>query len=99
MFQKGLETLPIRMRAHCANALELARWLEQQPEVEKVFYAGLESHPQHELAKRQQDGFGGVVSFQVKGGREQAWRFIDATRMISNRKSTRLNSSHVRISY
>jgi O-succinylhomoserine sulfhydrylase len=83
VFQKGLETLPIRMRAHCANALELARWLEQQPEVEKVFYAGLESHPQHELAKRQHDGFGGVVSFQVKGGREHAWRFIDATRMIS----------------
>ncbi|WP_029653386.1 O-succinylhomoserine sulfhydrylase [Marinobacter daepoensis] len=83
VFQKGLETLPIRMRAHCNNALELALWLEQQPLVEKVFYAGLQSHPQHELAKKQQDGFGGVLSFQVKGGRENAWAFIDATRMIS----------------
>lgn len=83
VFQKGLETLPIRMRAHCDNALELARWLEQQPAVAKVFYAGLQSHPQHELAKRQQSGFGGIVSFQLVGGREQAWQFIDATRMIS----------------
>ncbi|HET8849901.1 MAG TPA: O-succinylhomoserine sulfhydrylase [Marinobacter sp.] len=83
VFQKGLETLPIRMRAHCDNALQLARWLEGQPEVERVYYAGLESHPQHELAKRQQDGFGGVVSFRLKGSREEAWRFIDATRMIS----------------
>ncbi|MGC8119016.1 O-succinylhomoserine sulfhydrylase [Marinobacter sp. VGCF2001] len=83
VFQKGLETLPIRMRAHCDNALELALWLEQQEGVEKVYYAGLESHPQHELAKKQQDGFGGVLSFLVRGGREQAWQFIDATRMIS----------------
>ena len=83
VFQKGLETLPIRMRAHCDNALELAKWLESQPSVEKVFYAGLESHPQHALAKQQQSGFGGMVSFTLKGGREQAWRFIDSTRMIS----------------
>ncbi|XKH00749.1 O-succinylhomoserine sulfhydrylase [Marinobacter nauticus] len=83
VFQKGLETLPIRMRAHCDNALELARWLEQQQAVTSVYYAGLESHPQHELAKRQQSGFGGIVSFELAGGREQAWRFIDATRMIS----------------
>ena len=83
VFQKGLETLPIRMRAHCDNALELAKWLESQPSVEKVFYAGLESHPQHALAKQQQSGFGGMVSFSLKGGREQAWRFIDSTRMIS----------------
>jgi len=83
VFQKGLETLPIRMRAHCDNALELARWLEQQPAVTNVFYAGLESHPQHELAKRQQSGFGGIVSFELAGGRDHAWRFIDATRMIS----------------
>jgi O-succinylhomoserine sulfhydrylase len=61
----------------------LAVWLEQQPAVEKVFYTGLESHPQHELAKRQQSGYGGVLSFRLKGGREQAWQFIDATRMIS----------------
>jgi len=83
VFLKGLETLPIRMRAHCDNALQLALWLEQQPAVEEVFYAGLASHPQHELAKRQQSGFGGVLSFRLKGGRDEAWRFIDATRMIS----------------
>ncbi|MDO3722323.1 O-succinylhomoserine sulfhydrylase [Marinobacter sp. chi1] len=83
VFHKGLETLPIRMRAHCENALELAQWLQQQPEVETVFYAGLPEHPQHELAKRQQSGFGGVLSFRVEGGREEAWSFIDATRMVS----------------
>ncbi|WP_339805528.1 O-succinylhomoserine sulfhydrylase [uncultured Marinobacter sp.] len=83
IFHKGLETLPIRMRAHCENALELARWLDQQEAVERVFYAGLESHPQHELAKKQQSGFGGVLSFTVRGGQAQAWAFIDATRMIS----------------
>lgn len=83
VFLKGLETLPIRMRAHCENALELARWLQQQPQVEQVFYAGLESHPQHQLAARQQSGFGGVLSFTVKGGKENAWAFIDGTRMIS----------------
>ncbi|WP_044874992.1 O-succinylhomoserine sulfhydrylase [Pseudomonas sp. LFM046] len=80
---KGLETLRVRMQAHCASALEIARWLETQSGVERVYYAGLESHPQHELAKRQQKGFGAVVSFEVKGGKEAAWRFIDATRMIS----------------
>ncbi|MBK1871670.1 O-succinylhomoserine sulfhydrylase [Marinobacter sp. 1-3A] len=83
VFHKGLETLPIRMRAHCDNALELAVWLEQQPAVERVYYAGLDSHPQHALAKKQQKGFGGVLSFCLKGGREEAWKFIDATRMIS----------------
>ncbi|MBE02189.1 O-succinylhomoserine sulfhydrylase [Marinobacter lutaoensis] len=83
VFLKGLETLPIRMRAHCDNALELAQWLQQQNRVETVYYAGLERHPQHALAKRQQNGFGGVVSFRLRGGREEAWRFIDATRMIS----------------
>lgn len=83
VFLKGLETLPIRMRAHCENALELATWLEQQEAVEQVFYAGLKQHPQYELAKKQQNGFGGVLSFRVRGGREAAWAFIDATRMIS----------------
>lgn len=83
LFLKGLETLNIRMRAHCQNALELAQWLEQQNGIEKVHYAGLESHPQHDLAKRQQKAFGAVVSFEVKGGKEGAWRFIDATRLIS----------------
>ncbi|WP_268797213.1 O-succinylhomoserine sulfhydrylase [Pseudomonas huanghezhanensis] len=83
LFLKGLETLTIRMRAHCQSALELAQWLEQQDGIEKVHYAGLESHPQHELAKRQQKAFGAVVSFEVKGGKDGAWRFIDATRLIS----------------
>lgn len=83
VFLKGLETLPIRMRAHCDNGLQLALWLRQQPQVEEVFYAGLPEHPQHELAKRQQSGFGGIVSFRLKGGRDQAWSFIDGTRMIS----------------
>ncbi|MGH8353324.1 MAG: O-succinylhomoserine sulfhydrylase [Pseudomonas sp.] len=83
VFLKGLETLRLRMQAHCANAQALAEWLERQPGVERVYYAGLPSHPQHELAKRQQSGFGAVVSFEVKGGKEGAWRFIDATRLIS----------------
>jgi O-succinylhomoserine sulfhydrylase len=83
LFLKGLETLNIRMRAHCQSALELAQWLEQQEGIERVHYAGLESHPQHELAKRQQKAFGAVVSFEVRGGKDGAWRFIDATRLIS----------------
>lgn len=84
VFLKGLETLRLRMMAHCSSAMNLAQWLEQQPQVTRVYYAGLESHPQHELAKRQQEnGFGAVVSFEVQGGKEAAWRFIDATRMIS----------------
>lgn len=83
IFLKGLETLNLRMRAHCSNAQALAEWLEQQDGIEKVHYAGLPSHPQHALAKRQMRGFGAVVSFEVKGGKEGAWRFIDATRLIS----------------
>ncbi|KTT26869.1 O-succinylhomoserine sulfhydrylase [Pseudomonas oryzihabitans] len=83
LFLKGLETLKIRMQAHSQTALELARWLEAQPGIERVHYAGLESHPQHDLARRQQSAFGAVVSFEVAGGRDAAWRFIDATRMIS----------------
>ncbi|MEC7473490.1 MAG: O-succinylhomoserine sulfhydrylase [Pseudomonadota bacterium] len=83
VFLKGLETLRLRMQAHCASAQTLAEWLEQQPGVERVYYAGLPSHPQHELAKRQQKGFGAVLSFEVAGGKAGAWRFIDATRLIS----------------
>ncbi len=83
VFLKGLETLKLRMRAHSDNALALARWLEQQPQVARVYYPGLESHPQHALAARQQTGFGGIVSFELKGGREQAWRLVDATQVIS----------------
>ena len=80
---KGLETLRIRMDAHAQSALELARWLERQSAVERVYYPGLTSHPQHELAMRQQKNGGGIVSFDVRGGREAAWRVIDATRMMS----------------
>lgn len=83
VFLKGLETLRLRMRAHCESAQVLAEWLDQQPEVEHVYYAGLPSHPQHELAKSQQSAFGAVVSFELKGGRDAAWRFIDATRLLS----------------
>ncbi|MBP7824266.1 MAG: O-succinylhomoserine sulfhydrylase [Pseudomonas sp.] len=83
VFLKGLETLRLRMQAHCAAAQQLAEWLEQQPQVEHVYYAGLPSHPQHALACRQQAGFGAVVSFEVRGGKAAAWRCVDATRMIS----------------
>ena len=80
---KGLETLRIRMDAQSQAALQLAQWLEQHPRIERVYYPGLPSHPQHELAQKQQRLGGAVVSFVVKGGREAAWRVVDATRMIS----------------
>jgi O-succinylhomoserine sulfhydrylase len=80
---KGLETLDLRMRAQSAAALEMARWLEAQPAVARVHYPGLASHPQHALAARQQKAGGAVLSFEVKGGREAAWRLIDATRLVS----------------
>jgi O-succinylhomoserine sulfhydrylase len=80
---KGLETLSLRMTAHSNQALQLAQFLEQHPRVRRVFHAGLESHPQHALARSQQSGFGGVVSFIVEGGREAAWKVIDATEMLS----------------
>ena len=83
VFLKGLETLSIRMKAHCESALELAQWLQQQDCISKVHYGGLESHPQHNLAKVQQNGFGGVLSFEVSGGKEAAWTLIDNTRMLS----------------
>jgi O-succinylhomoserine sulfhydrylase len=83
VFLKGLETLKIRMDAHSANALKLALWLEQQPNVARVYYPGLPSHPQHQLALKQQQTGGGIVSFEVKGGKEGAWRVVDNTRMIS----------------
>ncbi|HJT52063.1 MAG TPA: O-succinylhomoserine sulfhydrylase [Nitrosospira sp.] len=80
---KGMETLKIRMERHSENALEVARWLETQPGVAKVHYPGLPSHPQYELAKRQQKTGGGIVSFELKKGREAAWRVVDSVRMIS----------------
>ncbi|MEO1767571.1 O-succinylhomoserine sulfhydrylase [Thiobacter aerophilum] len=83
VFLKGLETLRLRMEAHSANALALAQWLEAQPKVVRVLYPGLPSHPQHALAMRQQKTGGGIVSFEVKGGKEAAWRVIDSTRLLS----------------
>src|SRR5690606_12606959 len=74
---RGLKTLHLRMKAHCENALALARWLDSHPGVEKVIYPGLPSHPQHELARRQMAGFGGIISVYVKGGREGAVRMME----------------------
>ena len=83
VFLKGLETLKLRVDAHSANALHLARWLEAQPSVASVFYPGLPSHPQHQLAMRQQKSGGGIVAFEVKGGKDAAWRVIDQTKLLS----------------
>ena len=83
VFLKGLETLRIRMEAHCRNAQQLAEWLEQQPAIARVNFPGLKSHPQHALATQQQSGPGGVLSFEVKGGQQAAWRVIDNTRLLS----------------
>lgn len=85
------------MQAQSESALALARWLERQPAVERVYYPGLASHPQHELAKKQQKGPGAIVSFDVKGGREGAWRVVDATKMLSitaNLGDTRSTITH-----
>ncbi|MBT8122857.1 MAG: O-succinylhomoserine sulfhydrylase [Gammaproteobacteria bacterium] len=83
VFLKGLETLALRMKAHSDSALQLAQWLEQQPAVARVYHPGLASHPQHSLAKRQQSGPGGIVSFDLKGGQRAAWSLIDATEVFS----------------
>jgi len=80
---RGLKTLPLRMRAHCENALALAQWLDTHPAVEKVIYPGLASHPQHELAKRQMSGFGGIVSIVLKGGFEAAKRLCERTELFT----------------
>jgi len=80
---KGIETLRIRMEAQSATAFELARWLEGHPRIERVYYPWLASHPQHALAKRQQRSGGAIVSFDVRGGKQAAWRVVDATRLIS----------------
>ncbi|OED42931.1 O-succinylhomoserine sulfhydrylase [Endozoicomonas sp. (ex Bugula neritina AB1)] len=97
VFFKGLETLSLRMEAHCRNALALAEWLNEHPVVERVHYSGLPSHPGHELAKQQQKGFGGVLSFTVTGGREQAWKVMDSVQIISrtaNLGDTRSTITH-----
>ena len=83
VFHKGLETLPSRMRAHSENAAALAGWLSGHAGVKKVYYPGLTTHPGHQLAKAQQEGFGGIVSFEVNGARTEAWRVIDSTRLLS----------------
>lgn len=83
VFAHGLETLSLRMRAHCDNAQRLAEWLQQQKRIARVNYPGLASHPQHALAVRQQSGFGGIVSFDVSGGRDAAWKLIDAVQLFS----------------
>ncbi|WP_322976647.1 O-succinylhomoserine sulfhydrylase [Acinetobacter pittii] len=83
VFLKGLETLRLRMKAHCESAQILAEWLSTHEKVEKVYYAGLPAHDGHELAAKQQNGFGGIVSFVVKGEREGAWKVIDNTKFIS----------------
>ncbi|WP_394686706.1 cystathionine gamma-synthase [uncultured Xanthomonas sp.] len=80
---RGLKTLPLRMRAHCDNALTLAQWLETHPAVEKVIYPGLPSHPQHALAGRQMSGYGGIVSIVLKGGFDAAKRFCERTRLFT----------------
>ena len=80
---KGMETLELRMLAQSERALELARWLEAHPRVARVHYPGLASHPQHALAMRQQRAGGAIVSFEVEGGREAAWKVIDSTQLIS----------------
>ncbi len=80
---RGLKTLPLRMKAHCANALELAQWLESHPAIEKVIYPGLDSHPQHALASRQMSGYGGIVSIVLKGGFEAARRFCERTELFT----------------
>ena len=83
VFTKGLETLRLRMEAHSSNALKIARWLQDQTQVDKVYYSGLPDHAGHELAKKQQKAFGGVLSFEVGGDQAAAWRFIDAIKVMS----------------
>jgi len=83
VFTKGLETLELRMRAHCENAQALATWLKDQTPVTKVFYSGLVDHSDHALASKQQSGFGGVLAFELAGGQDQAFRFINGTELMS----------------
>ena len=97
VFLKGLETLEVRMQRHCQSAATIAQWLVQNPAVERVYFPGLTDHPQHELCKQQQSDFGGIVSFEVKGGVDAAWRIIDSTELISitaNLGDTRTTITH-----
>ena len=83
VFTKGLETLELRMRAHCENAQALATWLQEQTPISKIFYSGLDDHSDHTLASKQQSGFGGVLAFELTGGQDQAFRFINGTELMS----------------
>jgi O-succinylhomoserine sulfhydrylase len=97
VFSKGLETLSIRMKAHCENAKILAAWLSEQDQIEKVYYPGLEDHPQHQMAKEQMNDFGGMVSFVVKGGKDAAWKIVNNLKMLSitaNLGDTRTTITH-----
>ena len=97
IFFKGLETLKIRMDAHSAKANDLAQWLEKQKKVKKVYYPGLPSHPQYKLAMKQQSAGGGIVSFEVDGGKRDAWNLIDSTTLLSitaNLGDTRSTITH-----
>jgi len=80
---RGLKTLHLRMKAHCESALELAKWLEKHPAVDRVIYPGLKSHPQHALAKRQMDGFGGIITIEVKGGLKKARRMLERCELFA----------------
>jgi cystathionine gamma-lyase len=80
---RGLKTLHLRMKAHCESALDIARWLEKHPAIEKVIYPGLKSHPQHALARRQMDGFGGIISVEVKGGLRKARRTLERCELFA----------------
>jgi cystathionine gamma-lyase len=84
---RGLKTLDVRMERHCRNAVEIARWLEKHPKVESVIYPGLESHPQHALAKSQMSGFGGIVTFFIKGGLEESRAFLERCRIFAPAES------------
>src|SRR5690606_20689627 len=96
---RALKTLPLRMERHCTNATAIADYLAGHDRIEKVYYPGLASHPNHGIAARQMHGFGGMVSAVIRGGLEPARRFLERCEVFSDRKSTRLNSSHVKISY
>jgi len=80
---RGLKTLALRMDRHCDNALGIARWLERHPQVERVIYPGLESHPQHTLAAQQMSAFGGMITFFIKGGLDEARRFLERCRIFA----------------
>lgn len=83
LVMRGLKTLHLRMKAHCESALQLARWLEQHPAIERVIYPGLKSHPQHALARRQMDGFGGIISAEIKGGLKKARRMLERCELFA----------------